>query len=125
MNSAKNVYCPPELDGETDESFIRYLDGLALTDLNIIPHFSERVDFKVDGKRYIEDILMVDSFKSPLLMLNDGSYVIKYYQDKVQVHGLAFALIQGVITKICENEKYVYINEKTLEVYDASINFII
>lgn len=125
MNSAKNVYCPPELDGETAEDFERNLDGLGLTDLNIIPHFSDRVDFRVDGKRYVEDILMPDSYNFPLLILNDGSYVMKYGEDMVQVRGLAFALKQGVITKICDNEKYTFINEKTLEVYDASISFII
>lgn len=125
MNSARSVYCPPELDGETDDGFKRYLNGLGLTELNIIPHFSDRVDFRVDGKRYVEDILMVDSFKTPLLILNDGSYVMKYCDDMFQVRGLAFTLKQGVITKICDNEKYTYINEKTLEVYDASISFII
>ena len=42
MNCADIVYCPPELEEEVlDENFNRYLKGLGLTNINILPHFEE------------------------------------------------------------------------------------
>lgn len=40
MNMAETVYCIPEVEGEhIDKSFNRYLNGLNLTNINVIPHF--------------------------------------------------------------------------------------
>lgn len=111
MNCADIVYCPPELDGESeDKTFNRYLKGLGLTDINIMPHYDTRKDNVLDGKKYWKEIVLPDSYKMPMVVLNDGSFVVQENDTKI-VYGESYVFENGQITKICEDNATVEINE--------------
>ena len=50
MNCASLVYCPPELEGESEDiNFNRYLSGLCLTNINILPHYDVFKNYVLDN----------------------------------------------------------------------------
>ena len=105
MNMADDVYCIPEVEGEhKDKQFNRILKGLGLTNINIIPHyhFFEKMVFS-DGTKMMEDILLLDSIKTPMIGLPDRSYIIQR-GDKVEVFGPAYDLSDGEV-KPLKNHK--------------------
>ena len=105
MNMADVVYCKPEAEGEfADKSFKRYLKGLGLTNINIIPHYYLIKDRCLDGGRIIEDIIAPDTYKTPLIVLPDGSYIV---QDggKKTLFGEAYLFKNGKLEKINKNEE--------------------
>lgn len=105
MNMANKVYCIPEVEGEhIDKNFNRIIPGLALTNINIIPHFRlfEQLTY-TDGTKILEDILLPDSIKTPMIALPDRSYIIQR-GDKATIYGDAYELKNGTINKICQNE---------------------
>ena len=75
MNMADIVYSQPEEPGESHPSFERFLPGLGLTDVNILPHYQKVKDWTLDGLRLFEDITYADSHGKKFLALPDGSYV--------------------------------------------------
>ena len=108
MNMAENVYCIPEVEGEhIDKSFNRILKGLALTNINIIPHYKlfEKKVF-TDGIKMLEEILLPDSRKTPMIALPDRSYVIQQ-GNNVEIFGEAYLLKAGQITQINKNDMVV------------------
>lgn len=79
MNSADVVYVQPEEPGESDPDFPRFVSGLGLTDVNILPHYQKCKDDILDGRRLFEDITYADSYGQVFFALPDGSY---FYQDE-------------------------------------------
>jgi len=80
MNCADLVYAQPEEPGESiDPEYERYLPGLALTSINILPHYQQVKNNLLDGQRLYEDITYADSMGKVFYVLVDGSY---YYQDE-------------------------------------------
>ena len=74
-NSAYNVYLVPEFDGEaTDPNFVKFSDGLDLTNIQMIPHMEYMKSMKLDGLDYINDIIIPDSYGRRFYMITDGSY---------------------------------------------------
>ena len=109
MNCAIDVYCPPEIEGESlDESFNRYLSGLGITNINILPHFSEFRNYILDGKKYIEEIIIPDSFKNKIYAINDGTYFI-IDNGITTLYGEAYIIEDGKIIKINEDSKRICI----------------
>lgn len=105
MNCAEIVYCPPEVEGESEDiNFQRYLKGLGLTDINILPHYDEFKNHILDGKRYIEDIILPDSYKTNIIALNNHSY-ITFENEEPVVYGESFVIKNGQVTKICDYNK--------------------
>lgn len=102
MNSAAMVYAHPELEGEaTDPDYQRFLPGLGLTFVNILPHFQQWKDDTLDGQRLLEDIAFGDSYGHSFLILVDGSYV--WIRDgHTEVLGEAYCLEDGVMEQIGE-----------------------
>ena len=98
MNMVENVYCIPEVEGEhVDKSFKRNLKGLALTNINIIPHFQFfKEKIFSDDVKMLEDILIPDSFKTPLFALPDRSYIIQE-NDKIEFYGPIYLIKNGEI----------------------------
>lgn len=97
MNSAANVYAQPELEGESASTFNRHLEGLGLTNLNILPHYQMVKDYYLDGKRLFEEITYPDSYKNKFVCLLDGSYVLIKDQQTL-LFGEAYLIENG---KIC------------------------
>jgi len=106
MNSANIVYCQPEEDGEAiDPSFQRWITGLNLTNLNIIPHYQMVKDRYLDGMRLYEDITYQDSFHHRFIVLVDGSYILIH--DKATIYGESYLITDGHIELLChENETF-------------------
>ncbi len=76
MNAADRVYSQPELEGEAaDPDYQRYLTGLGLTDINVLPHFLDVRKTKVDGYQVERDLTVTDSKHGAILAITDGSYV--------------------------------------------------
>lgn len=113
MNCAGVVYCPPEIEGESlDSGFNRYLKGLGFTNINILPHFSDFSEFMLDGKKYIEEIILPDSFKTKILAINDGSFlVVDLKENNTLLYGEAYEILNGQINKINENEQVCDLSE--------------
>ncbi len=100
MNCAGTVYAQPEEDGEAvDPGFQRYLPGLGLTEINVLPHYYDIKDLTLDGLRIMEDIAFPDSFRRPILVLPDGSYVL-CEDGREEVRGPAWLLKDGVMTPV-------------------------
>ena len=103
MNCADMVYAQPEMPGEScDPNYQRYLQGLGLTNLMILPHYQAVKDDYLDGRRLFEDITFADSWGHDFFALPDGSYVL--VQDGVStICGECFHIRDGSLRKICED----------------------
>ena len=107
MNCAAMVYAQPEMPGESiDLSYQRYIPGLGLTYLNILPHYQQVKDDILDGKRLYEDITFADSFGHSFLVLPDGSYVRAQDNSSI-LYGEAYLLEDGKMRLICSNNSKI------------------
>lgn len=103
MNCADVVYAQPELPGEAmDPRYVRFLPGLGLTELNILPHYQMVKDWLLDGKRLYEDITYADSRGREFLVLPDGSYVLREGERSV-IWGEAYCIADGILRQICRD----------------------
>lgn len=100
MNSASVVYAQPEEPGETlDPDYQRFLPGLGLTDVQILPHYQKVKDNILDGQRLFEDVTYCDSQDNTFFALPDGSYF--YICDGVTLLcGEAYRLRNGILELI-------------------------
>ena len=109
MNSAEIVYAQPELEGESiDEDYERFLSGLGITKLMILPHYQDIKDDTLDGQRLFEDITYPDSYGREFYALEDGSYFIIENQTTT-LFGTGYRIKDGNIKQICEKDKSIRI----------------
>ncbi len=107
MNSADIVYAQPELEGESmDVTFNRFIDGLGITDMNVLPHYQMVKDYVLDNKRLFEDITYKDSENHSFYALCDGSYILIDGYKK-SLYGEAYLIKDGIISKICEHNNII------------------
>ena len=111
MNCAENVYSHPALPGEAaDPRYKRWLKGLGLTDIQIIPHFGQVRYAVVDGLRLFEDIAFPDSWGHRFYTFRDGGY-IKIQDGRPVLYGEAFEITRGAMRRVCEeNQTYRFMN---------------
>ncbi|MBR1873067.1 MAG: hypothetical protein IJ795_07675 [Bacteroidales bacterium] len=111
MNCADRVYSHPELPGEViDPGYKRWLRGLGLTDIQIIPHLGQVRDACVDGKRLFEDIAFPDSWGHSFYTFRDGGF-IKVKDGRSTLYGEAYEISRGSMRRICEeNKTYPFMN---------------
>lgn len=104
MNCADTVYVQPEEPGESVPEFQRFVPGLGLTAVNILPHYQKVKDNYLDGLRLYEDITFADSMGHTFFVLPDNSY---FYQDEehLLLFGEAYRLQNGVLEQICETDQ--------------------
>ena len=107
MNCAELVYAGPEFEGEAiDPNYQRWISGLGLTKVNILPHFQDLKEEVLDGLRVIEDITYTDSMGHEILALNNGSYII--VEDGIEtLYGEAYSILDGCLKQICRNGEAV------------------
>lgn len=105
MNCAETVYAQPELEGEsTDPQYQRFLPGLGITGLMILPHYQEIKHHILDGKRVMEDITYPDSRGRAFYALTDGSY-ITIENGQTTLFGEGYLIQDGRVRQICaENQ---------------------
>ena len=111
MNCADFVYSHPELEGEsTDPGYTRHLRGLALTDINLVPHYEQTRNALLDGRRLYEDIIFPDSWNHPFYSFPDGAYIISD-NGRTVLHGESYIIRNGGITQIsAEGGTYIFMN---------------
>lgn len=109
MNSAGTVYAQPELEGESiDPDYQRFIPGLGLTDVNVLPHYQMVKDDVIDGKRLFEEITYPDSLGRKFYALVDGSYVL-VCGDSTVLYGEGYLIQDGKFSQICEEGESVEI----------------
>ncbi|MGN1368880.1 MAG: Type 1 glutamine amidotransferase-like domain-containing protein [Aristaeellaceae bacterium] len=112
MNAADTVYVQPEEEGEAiDPEFVRFTQGLGLTDKNILPHYNQVRDNLLDGMRLFEDITYADSHGHPFYVLTDGSYILEH-DGESELYGEAYLLHNGVMERICEEGQCIPLTDE-------------
>lgn len=110
MNSATLVYAQPEEEGEAiDPSYQRFISGLGLTEIRILPHYEELKETTLDGLRLIEDIGLPDSLEHPYYALVDGSYIF-CNSDGNTLYGEGYLVSGGEIKQICRDGEAISLN---------------
>lgn len=105
MNSADVVYAQPELEGESvDPDYKRFIPGLGLTQINVLPHYQMIKDAVLDGQRVFEDISYSDSMGREFYALVDGTYIL-CENGAETIWGEAYRIADGVLTQICEEDQ--------------------
>lgn len=99
MNAAENVYVQPEMEGESAPDFPRWLPGLGLTQVNILPHYQQIKDWTLDGRRLFEDITYADSHGHSFYALVDGSYL--YIENRTeQLMGECYRIADAQLSQV-------------------------
>ena len=112
MNAADTVYVQPEEAGEAiDPDFVRFTQGLGLTDKNILPHYNMVRDNILDGMRLFEDITYPDSRGHSFYVLMDGSYILEHDGEST-LFGEGYLLHNGVMERICEESASIPLTEQ-------------
>ena len=107
MNCCDQVYAQPEEPGEAiDPGYQRFITGLGLTDVMILPHYQQVKDNLVDGLRLFEDISIPDSRGQLFYVLPDGSFVLQEGPHRT-LFGEAWRLRDGQMEKIAEYGEHV------------------
>ena len=103
MNCAKTVYVQPELPGESiDPAFERFIPGLGLCDVQILPHYQKVKDWMLDGRRLYDDITYEDSVGHTFIAIPDGSYVL-VENGRETLFGEGYRISDGQLTQICRD----------------------
>lgn len=101
MNCAETVYAQPEEAGESvDPAYRRFLPGLGLTRVNVLPHLQMLRDTWLDGRRLFEDITFADSYGREFLAIPDGSYLL-LENGITTLFGEGWRIAEGDMTQIC------------------------
>ena len=111
MNCADDVYSHPELTGESvDPGYDRWLKGLGLTDINLVPHYDQVRYVKLDGRRLFEDIIFPESWGHRFVTFRDGGYII-CRRGRSELRGEGWEISQGGMRHLCnENQSYTFMN---------------
>ena len=112
MNCADEVYSHPEMPGEAvDPQYRRWLKGLGLTNIQLVPHFEQVRYATVDGLRLFEDIAFPDSWGHRFYTFRDGGYVIRKEGHPAELRGEAFEITRGAMRRVSEeNKSYSFMN---------------
>ena len=109
MNCTDVVYAQPELPGESvDPDYRRFIPGLNLSRIQILPHYQMVRDNMLDGKRLFEDITFSDSFGREFIVLIDGSYVMRK-DDTYTLWGEGYLIRDSRMERICQSGEYITI----------------
>lgn len=103
MNCCKTVYAQPEEPGEAvDPSYRRFLDGLGLTDVMVLPHYQKVSHDRVDGLRLFEDITIPDSVGRVFYAIPDGSFVLQE-NGAASLYGEALVIRDGTMNRFTQD----------------------
>ena len=98
MNAAETVYAQPEENGESlDPNYRRFIPGLGLTSLQILPHYNQVHDRMLDGRRLFDDITVPDSMGGKRFwVLTDGAYILQEGRHAT-LYGEAWCIHDGAM----------------------------
>jgi len=111
MNCADIVYSHPEMNGEAaDRNYTRWLRGLGLTRLQIVPHYYQVRNYVLDGRRLFEDVIFPDSWRHSFYTFPDGGYILSK-NGRETLYGTAWEISNGRMRQICsENQVFTFMN---------------
>jgi len=111
MNCATRVYSHPELTGESaDPEYNHWLEGLGLTDINLVPHYEQVRYVQLDGKPLFESVIFPESWNHRFYTFRDGGY-IRCKDGRSELRGEAWEITQGGMRHLTlENQTYVFMN---------------
>ena len=105
MNSADIVYAQPEMPGESvDPDYQRFIQGLGLTHVNILPHCQKARYYELDGRWLYDEITAEDSMGRCFYALPDGSYILAENGQAV-LFGEGYRMSDGWMEKITDDEE--------------------
>lgn len=106
MNCARIVYAQPEEWGETNIPHEkRFLPGLNVCEVNVLPHYNAVKNDIIDGYRLFEDVTFADSYGKHFIVLEDGSYI--YVKENSPVlFGKGYLIHDGQMHVLCEKNQY-------------------
>lgn len=110
MNAAERVYAQPEEAGESAPEFERFLPGLGITHVNVLPHYQQVKDYLLDGLRLFEDVTYADSYGECFFVFVDGTYLL-VEDGMTTLYGEAYCLRDGCMEQISEPGDVVIIEE--------------
>ena len=110
MNAAARVYVQPEEQGESVPEFVRFLPGLGITKINVLPHYQQVKDYFLDGKRLFEDITFADSFGENFFVFVDGTYLL-IEDGCTTLYGEALLLRDGCMKQLSESGDIVILED--------------
>ncbi|WP_029324499.1 EAL domain-containing protein [Butyrivibrio sp. AE3004] len=100
VNSAFYVYHMPEtIDEANNPNYIRFSDGLDLTNIQMIPKREYIREKKEEGISFFDDVLIPDSFGCRFYLVSDGSY-FKVKGGKTTFKGKGEIIEDGIITPL-------------------------
>ena len=105
MNCAHTVYAQPEEPGEAiSKDYRRFLPGLGITDVQILPHYHLCKDMKVDGLKVYDEIAIPDSRTSlrRFYVFPDGTYLLGRDGNET-IYGEFFIIENGVMRKVAND----------------------
>ena len=101
MNAADEVYSLPEAPGESRPEFQRFLPGLGLTEICVLPHYQWVKDYIIDGKRLYDEVVFPDSMGKCFHAFPDGTY-IHIENGREMIRGEAWEVRDGVMEKVSQ-----------------------
>ncbi len=97
MNCCDPVYAQPEEPGEAiDPTYQRFLPGLALTNVMVLPHYQKVKGTYLDGLRLFEDITLPDSRGRVFYAIPDGSFIL-VENGRAQLFGESWEIRDGIL----------------------------
>ena len=101
MNASTHVYSQPECPGEAlDPHYPRWMEGLGLCDINILPHYNDFKGGSLDGMKIYEEIVARDSIGHCFYILKDGSYV-HVKNNTYTLYSEIYQMENGNMTLVC------------------------
>lgn len=108
MNAADRVYAQPEETGESRPDFQRFLPGLGITNVNVLPHYQQVKDYLLDGLRLYEDVTFADSMGEDFFVFVDGTYLL-IEDGQTFLYGESYYLHDGRMEQVSESGDIVVI----------------
>jgi dipeptidase E len=120
MNCAKVVYAPPEITEDLEPNYQRFLSGLGLTNIRIMPHMGSAFDDNIDGKgKSTYDYCIEDSFEHPVYGIYNTGF-IEIHNGVAMAYGKTLLIKNGKSEELCDNKEKVEISEDYNKIKDLS-----
>lgn len=105
MNSATEVYAQPENFGEVKSThYRRFLKGLGIVDISVLPHYKEIKHQRIDNQRIMEDVTLLDSYGRKFYAIEDGAFIVA---TENKIYGNCYVIKDGKIKKVCNTGEAV------------------
>ncbi len=122
INAAYSVYLMPELAGEAeDPTFVKFSDGLDLTNIQMIPHSEYMKKKSIDGLDFMKDVVIPDSYGRRFYLVTDGSY-FKIKNGKTTFIGVGEIIEDGEVIPLKEGNIVPYMGDFELPVIKSILS---